>query len=151
MDARDKREHDGVMSTAEYHARRLSLGIPDSTDIAEDTLLDAGYDLLHGVSFTKGCFVGQEVTARMHYKNIARRGFYKVEGKDLQAGSTITAGGATIGTLRSPGLAMLKFEEIERAAAEKLDFSVDNKPVKITAPAWLAPKLALFHAAGEKQ
>ena len=66
-------------SPSTTHHSPLSLGIPEcGTDFAPDTVtaLDAGYDLLNAISFSKGCYVGQEVTARMHYKNIARRGFY---------------------------------------------------------------------------
>lgn len=147
----------GDMSSEAYHTERYALGIPDITDIAEDTLLDAGYDLLSAVSFTKGCFVGQEVTARMHYKNIARRGFYKVTSKvDLPAaGVPVTANGVTLGTLRgnqrTVGLAMLKFEEMAKLTENKPLATVDNQPVEIGSLAWLAPKLALFHAEREKQ
>lgn len=67
------------LSPADAARIRLTLGIPEcGVDFAADSVvtLDAGYDMLHGVSFTKGCYVGQEITARMHYKNIARRGFH---------------------------------------------------------------------------
>ena len=56
--------------------RILALGIPDSTqDFAPDDIvaLDAGYDLLHAVSFTKGCYVGQENTARMNWRQKVNR------------------------------------------------------------------------------
>lgn len=143
----------------EYHHHRLRLGIPDGAhDIADDVALDAGYDALGAVSFTKGCFVGQEVTARMHYKNIARRGFYIVEADGAQlppAGATIKAGGIALGTLRGSqhglALAMLKFEETEAALENGTTLLVDNIGLTAHAPAWLQPKLAQFRAARENQ
>ena len=119
---------------ADAKLHSLHLGIPElGHDFAPDSVvaLDAGYDLLHAISFTKGCYVGQEVTARMHYKNIARRGFYILENDTL--------------TTR---LALLKFEEVEAANGS---VTVDNQPYRATLPAWMAPKLAQFKTAGEKQ
>lgn len=54
----------------DYTARCLALGLPPSSiyQIDETLLLEANFDLLHGISWTKGCYVGQEVTARMHYR-----------------------------------------------------------------------------------
>ena len=64
-----------VADTGDYTAHRLTHGIPDSADIGEDALLwlETGADLLNGVSFTKGCYVGQENTARMHHRAKVRR------------------------------------------------------------------------------
>jgi folate-binding protein YgfZ len=112
-----------------YHAIRLQLGIPDSTiDFSPDTIvpMDAGYDLLHGISFTKGCYVGQEITARMHYKNIARRGFYLLN----------DASGAT-------RLSLLKFEDMEKSDGL---VTVDNQTFTTTLPAWMEPKHNQFIA-----
>lgn len=148
-----------TVSVADYHQHRMRLGVPDGArDVVDDVALDAGYDALGAVSFTKGCFVGQEVTARMHYKNIARRGFYVVESENgpLPAtGAAIKAGGITIGTVRGSigglGLAMLKFEETEAALESGTALLVDNLGVSAHAPAWLQPKLAQFRAARENQ
>lgn len=145
-------------SMDDYHDHRIRLGIPDGMrDVVEDVALDAGYDLLGAVSYTKGCFVGQEVTARMHYKNIARRGFYIVEGDRAlpKNGTNVTANGVALGTMRSShgtiGLAMLKFEEAENALAKAAPILVDNIALRVHAPAWLQPKLAQFRAARENQ
>lgn len=141
----------------QYHLHRLRLGIPDSADIHDDVALDAGYDALNAISFSKGCYVGQEVTARMHYKQINRRGFYTLEAPSaLPAfGHAIMAGDVDAGELRSHcgsiGLAMLKFEVIERAVQQGTPITVHNLKLTIHAPAWLHPKLAQFRAAHEKQ
>lgn len=118
---------ENTLSPEEYRVRCLALGIPDSAiDFAPDEVvaLDAGYDLLHGVSFTKGCYVGQEVTARMHYKQIARRGFYVLT--------------SDIAPTR---LALLKFDEVQKAETPLV---IDGVPYHPQLPEWMAPKLAQF-------
>lgn len=105
----------------------LTLGIPLlGRDFVPDSVvaLDAGYDLLNAISFTKGCYVGQEVTARMHYKNIARRGFYILTHDTMPT-----------------RLALLKFEDVESANGTAI---VDNIPYHATLPDWMQPKLLQF-------
>ena len=64
-----------LAGAALYDAHRHAVGVPDSEDICSDDLLwlETGADLLDGVSFTKGCYVGQENTARMHHRDKVRR------------------------------------------------------------------------------
>lgn len=136
-----------------WQAARLAHGIPElGVDMLPDsiTAMDAGYELLHGISFNKGCYVGQEVTARMHYKAIARKGFFRVRSLEpLADGAALTVDGKTIGTLSSAqgdaALAFLKFDDAIGTAV-----SVDGHPVTLTAPEWLQPKLAQFHKAGQE-
>ena len=59
-----------------YGAHRIANGLADSdADIGENQLFphEANFDLLHGVSFTKGCYIGQEPVARLHYKGRPNR------------------------------------------------------------------------------
>src|SRR5258705_2021764 len=65
------------MTQGDYEAHRLKLGVPDSDDLPPDQVvaLDSGFEELNGVSFKKGCYVGQEVTARMKHRASARRRF----------------------------------------------------------------------------
>jgi tRNA-modifying protein YgfZ len=67
---------------------------------ADSFILEAGFEALHGVDFRKGCYVGQEVTARMKHKTTLRKGLriVSVDGS-VPAGSDITAGGKPVGTL----------------------------------------------------
>ena len=132
----------------------LTLGIPDSaTDFMPDELvaMDAGYDLLNAISFTKGCYVGQEVTARMHYKSIARKGFFIVEAaQPLPLNAALTIGEETTPLRRvegSLGLVFLKFD----AAFGPAKKSVDNIAVTLRTPPWLQPKIAQYTAAQNKQ
>jgi folate-binding protein YgfZ len=146
----------GTVDMASYRAHRIRLGIPAATDLHDETAIDAGLDALNGVSFSKGCYVGQEVTARMHYKQINRRGFFVVEGAQaLPAEAALLAHGETLGTLRSAegthALALLKFEQAEPCLNGLRTASVDNQPVRLHVPAWLQPKLAQFRALHENQ
>lgn len=118
----------------DYRNATLDLGIPDSAlDFTPDSIvaMDAGYDLLGAISFSKGCYVGQEVTARMHYKNIARKGFYILEqgGKPLR-------------------LALLKFEDMK---AKGQEIFVDNQTYSARLPQWMEPKIAQFHEGAKNQ
>ncbi len=69
-----------------YHAMRLALGLPEGAILArrKSSALDAGLEELHGVSFTKGCYVGQELTSRMKHRATARKRILTVT---AQAGS----------------------------------------------------------------
>ena len=60
------------------------------------------FDLLHGVSFTKGCFVGQEVVARMQNKTVVRKRVVRSSGAaPLASGAEVKAGEAAIGKVGS--------------------------------------------------
>ena len=144
-----------ALTLEDYHARRLALGIPETPydTTPEDGAMDLGYDTLGAISFTKGCYVGQEVTARMHYKNIARRGFYIVTG--ASSDGMVMAGATAIGALRGmPGttrLGLFKFETVDQAVASTQAFTVDNYPVSITLAPWCTGKYAQFQASLKNQ
>lgn len=63
------------VTSAHYHAHRLSLSIPEGPqDLFPNSLpLEGNLDLLAGVDFKKGCYVGQELTARTHYRGVVRK------------------------------------------------------------------------------
>jgi folate-binding protein YgfZ len=88
-----------------YDAHRLAVGVPDSADIGYDELLwlETGADLLNGVSFTKGCYVGQENTARMHHRDKVRRRLVPatLTGDPGEAVEVKDAEGRACGKLRS--------------------------------------------------
>lgn len=81
---------------------RVAHVIPESgIELTPETyVLEAGFEDLHGVDFRKGCYVGQEVTARMKHKTELRKGLRQVEVVGAAApGAEITAGGKAVGTL----------------------------------------------------
>jgi folate-binding protein YgfZ len=68
-----------------WHAHRRALGVPEGVaDLGQDQILwlEANAAELNGVSFTKGCYVGQENTARMNYRQKVNRRLVPVEGPD---------------------------------------------------------------------
>jgi folate-binding protein YgfZ len=96
---------------------RISLSIPDGSRdlIPEKSTLDEGrIDQLNGVDYTKGCYVGQELTARMHYRGLGKKHLYAVQGTLPAPGAEIVQDGKSIGEMRSScgaiGLALLKDE-----------------------------------------
>lgn len=82
----------------------------------EAYILEAGFERLHGVDFRKGCYVGQEVTARMKHKTELRKGFVTVAlDGPAEAGTTITTeDGKEAGTLTTvssgKAIAYLRFD-----------------------------------------
>ncbi len=106
-----------------YDTLRLSHGVPDgSRDLAvEDALLlENGFEELGGVDFKKGCYVGQEVTARMKHRGLVKKRLVPVtiEGPAPAIGTPIRLDGADVGEMRSStggqGLALLRLEALEK-------------------------------------
>ena len=97
----------------DYERLRLELGVGDgSRDFGEGQMLalEANLDALNGVSFTKGCYVGQEVTARSHHRKLIRRRLMavRVDGPLPAPGTPVFHGEQEAGELRSgrDGLAL---------------------------------------------
>jgi len=103
---------------ADYDAIRVAERIPESGIelVPDDTyILEAGFERLAGVDFKKGCYVGQEVTARMKHKAALRKGLVQVQvAGTAPPGTPITTGGKPAGTLfttsGSTGLAHLRLD-----------------------------------------
>ncbi|MDA0961589.1 MAG: folate-binding protein [Proteobacteria bacterium] len=106
----------------DWDAVRVAHVIPETgIELTPETyILEAGFEALHGVDFRKGCYVGQEVTARMKHKTELRKGLARVRiDGDAAAGTEITADGKPAGTLftRSGGraIAWLRFDRAQGA------------------------------------
>ena len=64
---------------AAYEKKRIEAGLPESADFTEEDFpLQCNFEQLNGVAFNKGCYVGQEVTARTKYKGAIKYSFYRV-------------------------------------------------------------------------
>ena len=103
---------------------RLRLGLPDGTRDLEpekSVLLEAGFDELGGVSWTKGCYMGQELTARTRYRGLVKRRLIPVEAAGVAPapGTPVLRDGAEVGTMRSGcegrGLALLRVDALSEA------------------------------------
>ncbi len=102
---------------AAWDARRIALGIPDGSrdmEIEKSTMIECNLDRLNAVDWNKGCYMGQELTARMHYRGLAKKHLYPVEiTGDAPAPFTDIG---SIGNMRSAagnvGLALIKDDSI---------------------------------------
>ena len=101
----------------DWDAIRVTHCIPETgIELTPDTyILEAGFERLHGVDFRKGCYVGQEVTARMKHKTELRKGLVRVAVTgDAPVGTEITAEGKPAGTLYTQsggfGIAYLRLD-----------------------------------------
>lgn len=110
-----------------WHARRIALGIPHGGhdfDYGDTFPHEALLDQLGGVSFKKGCYVGQEVVSRMQHRGTARTRLVPVvftEGVVPEIGVEATADGKALGRIGSSangrGLAMLRLDRVADALA----------------------------------
>ena len=108
-------------STDDYNTHRLSLGVTDSQwdfETAQVFPADVNMDLMNGVDFKKGCFVGQEIVARMKHKTELKKGLARiaVDGS-VAAGDAITVDGKPVGTVHTvagdQALAYLRFDRAQ--------------------------------------
>jgi folate-binding protein YgfZ len=106
--------------STDWDALRVEHMIPETgIELTDETyILEAGFEALHGVNFKKGCFVGQEIVARMKHKTVLRKGLAQVRiDGSAQTGDEITADGKPAGTLYTisgdRGLAFLRFDRAD--------------------------------------
>jgi folate-binding protein YgfZ len=125
----------------DYDAHRLSLGVPDpARDCTPDKTfpIEADFDLLDGIDFRKGCFIGQETTSRMKRRGTIKTRMLPIafEGAPPSPGAEVLAGELRAGEVLSgrPGraMALLRLDRIQDAA-----LTVDGRPVRADPPAWL--------------
>ena len=107
---------------ADYERLRLSLGVPDGSrdlPVEKAILLENGFDELHGIDWQKGCYMGQELTARTRYRGLVRKRLLPVEvdGPLPLPGTPVMAGDKEAGEMRSGvdglGLALLRLEHLD--------------------------------------
>ncbi|MDE2183038.1 MAG: folate-binding protein YgfZ [Alphaproteobacteria bacterium] len=127
-----------------YRNRRLDLGVPEGEDFGSDKIfaLDGGLDELHAISFRKGCYVGQELTARMKHRGTDRKRLLAVDAADgtpLPAGAAVSAAGRDLGTLTSTygarGFALIRLDRL--AETGKAPCHAGAIPVRVAKPMWL--------------
>ena len=128
---------------AKYERLRLTLGVPDgSRDLVVDRslLLESGFEELHGVSFSKGCFVGQELTARTKHRGLVKKRLLpvRVDGPLPVPGTPVTRGGRDAGELRSgAGNLALALLRLDQLAATEDPLLAGNAVLTPAPPRWL--------------
>ena len=146
-----RRYGDAVGTTAtelDYDLHRLAVGVPDpARDMAVDRTypIEADYDLLNGIDFHKGCFVGQETTSRMKRRGAIRNRMLPISfsgpvpalgaevlNGTLRAGEVMT--GLTLQDDSGTAIALLRLDRI------KGDLTVDGRSVTVCRPAWMPPE-----------
>ena len=133
---------------ADWQAHRLALGLPDGTRDMEpekSVLLEGGFDELGGISWTKGCYMGQELTARTRYRGLLKRRLLPVQGTTAlpPAGTPVMAEGREVGVMRSAqgvaGLALLRLDSLH------LPLSAGGADLHVRVPDWVTlPDAASF-------
>ena len=127
----------------DWDRHRLSLGLPDGTrdlEAEKTVLLEAGFDELHGVSWSKGCYMGQELTARTKYRGLVKRRLVPVtvDGPLPAPGTPVLRDGTEVGTMRSGrdgmGLAVLRLDALDACAGVRRG-SADDARARVDAVA----------------
>ena len=122
------------------------MGLPDgSRDLALEKALpmENGFDPLNGLDWDKGCYVGQEMTARMRYRANIRRQLLPVsiDGPAPQSGATIFLGDRDAGEMRSSaneiGLALLRIDALEALQGSELALTAGSSTLTPMRPPWL--------------
>ena len=130
---------------ADYEAHRLSLGVPGPADWGTDNTypIEADFDLLNGIDFGKGCFVGQETTSRMKRRGQVKSRMLPVafEGPPPPYGSELLAGELRAGEILSgaEGRA-IALVRLDRALGKAL--TVDGRAARVEVPSWMEAALA---------
>src|SRR4029079_16337410 len=125
-----------------YHQHRLALGVPEGGDFGFEKIfaLDAGLAELNGVSFTKGCYVGQELTSRMKHRATSRKRILTVAAQvPLPASGPGVKGGVEIGELiSSHGHSAFALTRLDRLDEASGNVTAAQIPVALHKPSWLA-------------
>ncbi|MEQ9124308.1 MAG: folate-binding protein [Alphaproteobacteria bacterium] len=130
---------------ADYAAHRLALGVPEGADdIAVDRgfLLESGFDELNGVDWKKGCYVGQELTARTKYRGLVKRRLMpvRIEGGAPEVGAAIDFEGRNAGEMRSAvgarGLALVRLDAWRKAMETEAPLAAGDARLWPEKPEW---------------
>jgi len=116
------------LDDAAYDSLRLSLGVPDGSrdmEVEKAIALENNLDALNAISWDKGCYIGQELTARTRYRALIRKRLFPVtvDGPLPEPGTPVLLGEQAVGEMRSGrgtrALALLRIEDVERAAQDQ--------------------------------
>ena len=136
-----------------YHGARIANAIPEGPDELipnRALMLEAGLDLFEAVDFKKGCYIGQEVTARTRYRGLVKRRLVPVIGANILSGAAIMAAEKEVGTILTSapwhnekhdemiGLASIRLTAIHDALEGKT-LEADGTALQLAIPQHLTP------------
>lgn len=131
-------------SPVAYDTHRLALGLPDGSrdmEVEKALLLENGFAELNGVDFDKGCYIGQELTARTHYRALIKKRLLPVtiEGDAPGPGTGLSVDGADAGEMKSSadnqGLALVRLATWQ--STEDGVLTADAAKVTPSLPSWI--------------
>jgi hypothetical protein len=130
-------------ASSAYDVLRITQGFGDSdADIGSEQMFphEANFDQMGAVSFTKGCYVGQEVVSRMEHRATARNRMLPVTlAGSAEKGDAIVAGDVTIGALLSVhGRDALALVRLDRLAEASSPLIVAGSAVQVIKPSWIS-------------
>jgi len=134
-----------LVDASAYDAHRIALGVPrGGVDFSYGDAFphETDMDQLGGVDFTKGCYVGQEVVARMEHRGIARTRAVPVsyDGPAPPLGAAIVAGERQVGTMGSAaaghGIALLRLDRVADAQSRGEKLVAGGVPIRPIKPDW---------------
>jgi len=115
-----------ITTKSDYNIHRLKMGLPDGCiDLTPEksTLLESGYDELNAIDWDKGCYMGQELTARTKYRGLVKKRMLEVtiSGPIPDIGADIMQNEKTVGEMRSSqdgvGMALIRIDALENTDA----------------------------------
>ncbi len=128
-------------SAADYERARIAAGVPDGSrdmTIGKATLMEFGFEALNGVDFDKGCYVGQELTARTKYRGLVRRRLQRVfvDGALPPPGTPVMADGKEAGEicsgLEDQALALLRLYRSAEAEAAGIPLTAGEATLRFS-------------------
>ena len=129
---------------SDYDALRSRFGVPDGSrdlEVEKSTLLENGFDELHGVDWDKGCYMGQELTARTKYRALIKKRLLPVEiaGPLPEPGTPLLFEGKDVGTMRSGvhdrGLATIRLDVLKDE--QRVELQAGDARVVAHKPDWM--------------
>jgi len=145
----------GSVDPAKYEAVRIAAGVPEwgrDYHAAEVFPTDVNMDLMNGIDYRKGCFVGQEVASRMKRKALIRKRTVRLRGAALAAGAEVRAGENLIGTVTSAeggeGLALIRTDRFAKSVQAGAAVTVNEAPAEIDRAPWLIAEVKALIEAG---
>jgi len=133
----------------DYHAFRRRIGVPEGAEVGDSStfLLEANFEELNGVDFKKGCYVGQELAARMKHKTTLRKRLLPFSSPQHvgEPPHSIKAGASEIGQVVDQndlgGFALIRLDRLNAAQEKGESPTLGEMQVEIVIPEWLKPSV----------